>query len=183
MTSQSGSELPWIRWKGLDASRRPMAQEGSLLGRWRAHLIVLALLEPYFKPAEAGLHRWWRALCLSPDGRRVCSLHTGVHLGWQLHEMFFFNTYKNCSLHATVAPPPEGYRQAHPACQCCTTPQAQPGCVLLARGGGSTDDHSLTVCGTRSDVLVPWWVSKTLYRHTEMQYSSKLQDPFVCLPR
>ena len=26
LTSQNGSELPWIRWKGLEASRRSMAQ-------------------------------------------------------------------------------------------------------------------------------------------------------------
>ena len=52
LTSQNGSELPWIRWKGLEANRRSMDEEGSLLGRWRARLIVLALLEPYFLLAE-----------------------------------------------------------------------------------------------------------------------------------
>ena len=31
VTSQHGSELPWLRWKGLEASRQSMAREGSFL--------------------------------------------------------------------------------------------------------------------------------------------------------
>ena len=81
LRSQNAADLPWTRWVSLKKAHEGLAGESARLCWWRERLIIASLLEPYVGGPH-GLINWWRALCLSSAGRRVCCLATGIHLGW-----------------------------------------------------------------------------------------------------
>ncbi len=159
---QTCTDLPWTRWRALKKTLGSLRAEPTLLEEWQGRLFILSFLESYLKPRDAGLRALWEAWCLSPQGRRVCVGGSGVHLGWRLREMYLTGSYQGCGLFLPILPPSPGARLAHPACQCVTRPRAQVGCAILARGGGTVQDHRSTRVASRM-LPVPWWVSKTLY--------------------
>ncbi len=74
--AQNAGDLPWTRWRALRRNQQSMEQEVILVGWWRGRLTCLALLEAFLPRSCSGLRNWWRALCFSPQGRRVCNTRT-----------------------------------------------------------------------------------------------------------
>ena len=154
------------------------------LAMWKSRVVILGLLEPYVHPSEKSLRNLWRAWCLDSDGWRASSPQSGIHLGLQLYEMFFTAAYKGCALHAAIVPQPPNQRIVHPACQCCTRPQAKPGASLLGRDGVALDDEGqrqITVANRF--VRTPWWVARSVYTRVSLAESAVFQNPSTCLPR
>ncbi len=183
LRSQDCADLPWARWRALQDQGRQMKALPAKLGWWRRHLFFVALLEPYLAAADPTLRRLVQAWCLSPHGRCVCVVHRGLHLGWQLYEIFLSGVYAGCQLHVAMTPPPVGTRLVHPACQCPTRPQLRPGSALATRRGGDIRDPSrvtLQWAGRRRAVRAPWWVSCSLYSQKALQDSSRLEGPGTC---
>lgn len=201
LRSQDIGDLPWTRWRALKKAQQGLAGECDVLRWWRERLIVLALLEAYLEGPE-DLVRWWRSLCLSPQGRRVCCPATGIHMGWSWYEILFYSSYKGCTLHAATTPLPSRSAMVHPACQCFSRPQRQPGTDNLRRGGGLMTDPSLVYWAAdhaaaapaaaeaaaapdapaARAVRAPWWVSKAAYSRKKM-LESAWGGPSSCLPR
>ncbi len=180
--SQNAGDLPWTRWRALRQCQQSMEQEVALVGWWRGRLTCLALLEAFLPRSCSGLRNWWRALCFSPRGRRVCNTRSGIHMGCQLYTLLFSGVFQGCALQAAVLARGAGARVAHPACQCCTTPRPVPGSDTVARGGCRVDAPSVVTSGGR-DLRVPRWVSRSLYSRKRLLESAACEDPFVCLPR
>ncbi len=147
LRSQNAGDLPWTRWRALRRNQQSMEQEVVLLGWWRERLTCVALLEAFLPRTCSGLRNWWKALCFSPAGRRVCSAHSGIHLGCQLFTMLFSGVFKGCALQAATWARGAGARVAHPACQCCTMPRRVPGSATVARGGGRIDPRGVASGG------------------------------------
>ena len=184
LRSQNTADLPWTRWRDLKNAQARLADESTILCWWRDFLIIMSLLEPYMGGPQ-GLGHWSRAWCLSPRGRRVSCPATGIHVGWSLHRLLFHTTYQNCVLYASMAPPRSGTMVVHPACQCFSRPQRQPGTVNLRRGGGLMSDPSRIYLqrGARTRaVQAPWWVSKSAYSRQNM-LANAWTGPSRCLPR
>ena len=202
LRSQDIADLPWTRWRSFQETQKGLAGECLVLCWWRERLVISVLLETYLGGSQ-GLIPWWRALCLSPWGRRVCCPTTGIHMGWSLHQILFYSTYKGCALHAATTPMPARTKMVHPTCRCFSEPQRQPGTANLRRGGGLMTDPSLVyfkaaagaaaagvaaaeagaagMAAARA-VKAPWWVSKSAYSKKRL-LETAWSGPSSCLPR
>ncbi len=194
LSSQSVRDLPWMRWRRLNAAPRHLRTHAAVLQRWRQWLRVLVLIAPFLLPKD--LRCWWAALCFSASGRQVLAEGSQWHLGAFLFSALWTGDFRKCALLAAVPAPPAGTHLVHPTCQCGVRPQPAPGSGISRRGGGLLRDTSTVtlrrvarqgpqqgIARQGPQVSAPWWVSRTLYRAAELRDSARLRDPFLEPPR
>jgi len=185
--TQDVSDLPSTRWR----SRQRVLQKAGCHIRALERLRCLCVLHPLLAMHvgdSSTLLCWWAAHCFSAELRPL--FHPKFHAPAQILEVFCKGTYKGCDLTIALPAPGPDAVLLSPHCQCCTRPQRVPGSIGLRLGGGLMSDPSLVhLRKERNDsghgraVMVPFWVSRSLYCGESLRQDAALANPETIGPR